>query len=651
MSRVSKNDRVLLLIVLMAASSLGVGGAVYGITSGESAVLDAEREDLQRLRLNADDLSSSVYTQEAALDDYVLSGDRVARHRFDVSGDRAQNITTLVSAGDGLPHVRAAFARVDAAVDAWRQDVAGPVLAAVATNDRDALAEFRSRTANDHLAIEAALNALTAEMNTAAAEFADRQASVAATNLVGIAIAFGFVLMAFSVALVAVRRFGKALELDARQASVLNKFTEMTSFADDDKAIAAANLVALTRLAGPDGSVTHILNRSMDRAVPEASTGNAVAEILPMHALGRCAGVQRGTMYVNDNLAEELSVHCPIYPATSGTLACIPLISGESVGAVHLYWHRPQALPLASRSNIARITEHAALAIGNQRLLAALHGQANTDPRTGLANSRAFDLTVEEALKARKPEETVSILMIDVDHFKDFNDNHGHPAGTRPSGSSAPSFAPASVKGTSPPATVARSSRSCSAAPVTSPMLRPPSPSGSGRARRPRSSPCRRASPTGSRSPSGSPTHPRTAWIVSASWEPPTRPSTEPRSVVATASSAGLPSRTRRAMAWTISDRRPGIGSGCRRPQRRLQPTDEGWSGRPGERSVRGRRSAPGPRRDSWSCPCSGRAASNPRSEPRSDRAWPVTNPGAWPRSVASHRPRPACRRPAAPSR
>jgi diguanylate cyclase (GGDEF)-like protein len=247
--------------------------------------------------------------------------------------------------------------------------------------------------------------------------------------IVGVSIAFGFILIAFGVALLAVRRFGKALELDARQASVLNRFTEVISFATDDQSVAATNLVALGRLVGPDESVTHILNRSMDRAVPEASMGGAIAEVLPLHALERCAGILRGTMYVADDLADDLSVHCPIYPQSAGTLACIPLISGESVGAVHLYWARPRALPLAARPNISRITEHAALAIGNRRLLAALHGQANTDPRTGLANSRAFDLALEGALAARSIDQTLSVLMIDVDHFKQFNDRHGHPAG------------------------------------------------------------------------------------------------------------------------------------------------------------------------------------------------------------------------------
>ncbi len=97
--------------------------------------------------------------------------------------------------------------------------------------------------------------------------------------------------------------------------------------------------------------------------------------------------VLRGTIFVADDLTDELTVHCPVYPASSGTLACVPLDSGETVGTVHLYWRRPNALPIGSQQNLSRITEHAALAIGNRRLLAALHGQANTDARTGLANS------------------------------------------------------------------------------------------------------------------------------------------------------------------------------------------------------------------------------------------------------------------------
>ena len=274
-----------------------------------------------------------------------------------------------------------------------------------------------------------ALDRVDRSMARATAELDRQESGVATTTMVGTVFAFIVLILAFGIALIVVRRFGHALERDANESSVLNKFTEVTSFASDDSEVAATNLVALGRLVKPDASVIHILNRSMDRAVPESSTGDAIAEILPMRALDRCAGVVRGAMFVSDDLADDLSVHCPIYPASSGTLACIPLASGEMVGAVHLYWRKRRALPLVSRSNIARITEHAALAIGNRRLLAALHGQATTDPRTGLANSRAFDEALEAALAKRTGSQTVSVLMLDIDHFKRFNDRHGHPAG------------------------------------------------------------------------------------------------------------------------------------------------------------------------------------------------------------------------------
>jgi diguanylate cyclase (GGDEF)-like protein len=322
-----------------------------------------------------------------------------------------------------------ALAAFQAVSKEWRDHIAAPAIRAVPAGDVNALAAYRELAPNDRAAIEGAIERLDRVLVRGHDAIEARRAANAGATIIGVVVGFGFMLTAFFVAIVAVRRFGRALERDTRDASVLNRFTEVTSFADDDRQVAAANLVALGRLARPDASVTHVLNRSMDRADPEASTGDAVAVILPMGELNRCAGIQRGTMYVTDDLSDELSVHCPVYPAPVGTLACIPLISGESVGAVHLYWRQPDGLPLERRSAIARITEHAALAIGNRRLLAALHGQANTDARTGLANSRSFDLALEAALSNRAGAEVLSVLMLDIDQFKDFNDRHGHPAG------------------------------------------------------------------------------------------------------------------------------------------------------------------------------------------------------------------------------
>lgn len=428
--RLSRGNSVLALIAVMAASSILVGGAVTIVMTGDRAALDATAERLYRLHLLSDQLTEAGDGQELALGDYIMSRQMPPRLRYDDAVQvELQVADALRTATIDLPDVRIAIeARLEASVT-WRERVAAPAIIAVGDGDAKAITRYAENAATDRAPMAAASVALEAALEREMAELARREATAASAGVVGIAIAFGFLVLAFGVAMITVRRFGHALERDARQASILNRFTEVTSFAGDDHEVATANLVALGRLVQPDASVMHVLNHSLDRAVPEASSGDAIADVLPLHALERCAGVLRGTTYVTDDLADDLSVHCPIYPMRQGTLACVPMSSGESVGTVHLYWSRPNALPLPKRAAIARVTEHASLAIGNRRMLAALHGQANTDARTGLANSRSFDLALEAALAARSGDETIAVLMIDIDHFKQFNDRHGHPAG------------------------------------------------------------------------------------------------------------------------------------------------------------------------------------------------------------------------------
>ncbi len=65
----------------------------------------------------------------------------------------------------------------------------------------------------------------------------------------------------------------------------------------------------------------------------------------------------------------------------------------------------------------------------NQELIAARH-ESETDPLTELFNRRAFDRTADNWLNmAAITENTVALLMIDLDDFKDINDIHGHKAG------------------------------------------------------------------------------------------------------------------------------------------------------------------------------------------------------------------------------
>jgi diguanylate cyclase (GGDEF)-like protein len=67
-----------------------------------------------------------------------------------------------------------------------------------------------------------------------------------------------------------------------------------------------------------------------------------------------------------------------------------------------------------------------------QRLNAELAELARKDALTGLANRRVFDEALRaEWDRARRNRTSLALLMIDVDHFKRFNDRYGHPAGDR----------------------------------------------------------------------------------------------------------------------------------------------------------------------------------------------------------------------------
>ncbi len=60
----------------------------------------------------------------------------------------------------------------------------------------------------------------------------------------------------------------------------------------------------------------------------------------------------------------------------------------------------------------------------------AMQKRSATDGLTGLANRRSFDEAIEhEWQRSRRHRETLALLMIDIDHFKKHNDNHGHQAG------------------------------------------------------------------------------------------------------------------------------------------------------------------------------------------------------------------------------
>jgi diguanylate cyclase (GGDEF)-like protein/PAS domain S-box-containing protein len=110
---------------------------------------------------------------------------------------------------------------------------------------------------------------------------------------------------------------------------------------------------------------------------------------------------------------------------------CVPLLKDDVVlGTMNVEAGAHVLLTHADLELLNTMAAPIALAVDNARLHAQVKSVAMTDSVTALYNRRAFEEMLEEEIHlAVKFERPLSLLMFDIDSFKQFNDNWGHPAG------------------------------------------------------------------------------------------------------------------------------------------------------------------------------------------------------------------------------
>ena len=114
-------------------------------------------------------------------------------------------------------------------------------------------------------------------------------------------------------------------------------------------------------------------------------------------------------------------------------LYVFPLIKEQEVlGAIALYSLSQEQYTLDHVRLIEMATPIASEAVNNALRYAQREEDALTDELTGLANSRAIYLFAEKEIsRCRRASSTLTVLMMDLDRFKQVNDIHGHRAGSR----------------------------------------------------------------------------------------------------------------------------------------------------------------------------------------------------------------------------
>lgn len=119
--------------------------------------------------------------------------------------------------------------------------------------------------------------------------------------------------------------------------------------------------------------------------------------------------------------------------AKSSSLVEPMIIDGVTAGVLAIDWgEEPLVLNTQLDQVIGLLALEGGLALRQAEMLARLERVARTDDLTGLANRRAFDEHLgREIARATRSGASLAIAVLDLDHFKDYNDAYGHPAGDR----------------------------------------------------------------------------------------------------------------------------------------------------------------------------------------------------------------------------
>jgi len=148
-----------------------------------------------------------------------------------------------------------------------------------------------------------------------------------------------------------------------------------------------------------------------------------------------CWALRRGQAHFMADAREDLAcAHLP-RPLPDSSL-CVPLgAEGVSLGVLTLAVSQGTGdtgsrLGEDKRRLASTVGRQVSLTLANLRLRETLHNQSIRDPLTQLFNRRFLDESLErETFRSVRSHAPIGVIMIDVDHFKQFNDSFGHEAG------------------------------------------------------------------------------------------------------------------------------------------------------------------------------------------------------------------------------
>ena len=238
----------------------------------------------------------------------------------------------------------------------------------------------------------------------------------------------------------------RARRADADNSDVREEFTDVTLLAEvvatqqaistsdfDLEAVMAEIVVQAQRLTRADGAVVEMVDG--DEMVYRAVAGAARPYLgfrLPVASSLSGLCVTSGEIVLCDDSETDPRVDREATRRVGArSMVVVPLRHRHDVaGVLKVYSGRPASFAERELRVLQMMGSTLGAAIVRAELLDRLTREATTDVLTGLANRRAWEERVPlELARARRSRATLTVAVVDLDHFKAYNDEHGHAAG------------------------------------------------------------------------------------------------------------------------------------------------------------------------------------------------------------------------------